>query len=181
MESSLGEAARDEVGDNSAPASSGAFMNQDPKPQLQWNRLGVGLALAALSGIAFGHAITSHQGTGWWTGLVTLLCGALLILSTVYARNGRSSRSAQPLGHILITRGWITENQLSEALARHHRDGRPIGQLLVEMKVITPVQLSRALGQQTPLGPDSADTGQVQTIIASAEPEPAETAARSEG
>ncbi len=181
MESSLGEAARDEVGDNCAPASSGAFMNQDPKPQLQWNRLGVGLALAALSGIAFGHAITSHQGTGWWTGLVTLLCGALLILSTVYARNGRSSRSAQPLGHILITRGWITENQLSEALARHHRDGRPIGQLLVEMKVITPVQLSRALGQQTPLGPDSADTGQVQTIIASAEPEPAETAARSEG
>lgn len=144
-------------------------MEIEQSSQTQRKRLALGLTLAVLAGVVFGHAITSRQTLGWVTGLITLLCGALLILSTVYVRRGRPRSMAQPLGHILVTRGWITDSQLSEALARHHREGRPIGQILVDMRVITPVQLSRALGDQGPGALDSP-VGQVQTIIADANP-----------
>src|SRR5574340_1139555 len=98
VESLLGETAREEARMAARLSPSRTAMIQDQKPQQQRNRLGVGLALAVLAGVVFGHAITSHETAGWWTGLVTLLCGALLILSTVYARRGRSHTITQPLG-----------------------------------------------------------------------------------
>jgi hypothetical protein len=153
------------------------LVKREPKSAVKWNRLGTGLALAALAGVVFGHAWTTNERTGWWAGLVTLLCATLLILSAIYARQEKLPGIGQPLGHILVTRGWITEAQLGEALARHYRDGRPLGQLLIGMGVITPVQLSRALGEQAPAAADGSNTAQIATIFADSQAESAEVGA----
>jgi MFS family permease len=114
----------------------------------RWDRLGLGLALAALSGAVFGYAWTASR-AGWrWVGALTLLCGVLFILSGVYARSRPPGTRVLPLGDLLIEKGWITENQLADALARHHHMGGRFGQVLVEMKLITPSQLARALQDQ---------------------------------
>ena len=150
-------------------------MAKERESKVKWNRMGFGMILAAVAGAVFGHAWTASEPGWWWAGTMTLLCGALLILSSVYARQEKPGKKtpSTPLGQILVRGGLITEGQLGEALARHHRDGRPIGQILVDMRLITPVQLSRVLGQQHPTISDLTDgIGSIEgaaapTVIAS--------------
>jgi hypothetical protein len=135
--------------------------------------MGFGMVLAAVAGAVFGHAWTVSGAGWWWAGTMTLLCGALLILSSLYARGQRSPKKimALPLGQVLVKKGLITEGQLGEALARHHRDGRPIGQIFVQMRLITPVQLSHALGDQQPSAEHLSVYATTPTVIATAERE----------
>jgi hypothetical protein len=141
---------------------------------MSWNRMGFGMLLAAVAGAVFGHAWTASGAGWWWAGTLTLLCGALLILSSLYAREQRPREtSAAPLGQLLVKRGVITEGQLGEALARHHRDGRPVGRILVDMRLVTPVQLSHALGDQIPSPLGLPAYTAEPTVIATATPEEA--------
>ncbi len=46
----------------------------------------IGSVLAATGGAAFGHAWTVQVATWWWVGGISLLAGALVLLSAVYTR-----------------------------------------------------------------------------------------------
>jgi len=135
-----------------------------------WGRVLGGLALAATGGVAFGHAWAQQSTQFWILGGVTLLAGALLVLSWLYARSGPRqpeedeapvSESEQPgeqrdvlvplLGALLIYKyQLITHGQLNEALTEQ-RKSEPrqlLGEILVEKKLITRAQLDRALQHQ---------------------------------
>ena len=49
-------------------------------------RVVIGSVLAATGGAAFGHAWTVQVATWWWVGAISLLGGALVLLSAVYTR-----------------------------------------------------------------------------------------------
>ncbi len=51
-----------------------------------WGRVIVGFLLSATGGAAFGHAWTVQVAAWWWLGAISLLAGALLLLSVAYAR-----------------------------------------------------------------------------------------------
>jgi hypothetical protein len=53
----------------------------------------------------------------------------------------------QPLGQILLSRGWLTRRQLVGALRRYRKSVR-LGELLVRSRRITPEQLQVALAHQ---------------------------------
>jgi hypothetical protein len=74
----------------SAEMTSGA-REQESRPtavrvSVVWGRVVLGFLLSAIGGVAFGHAWTVQVATWWWVGAVSLLAGALLLLSVVYAR-----------------------------------------------------------------------------------------------
>jgi hypothetical protein len=53
----------------------------------------------------------------------------------------------QPLGQVLVNRGWLTRGQLLTLLRRHRKSAR-LGELLVSAGHITTEQLERALARQ---------------------------------
>jgi len=132
---------------------------------LVWGRVTVGLVLAGVGGVAFGHAWTREYAPFWWVGAITLLAGCLLVLSGLYARSRPPgvtpeiamqeaiTEGGEPLvpllGALLIYKYQrITQKALNEALERQHKEGenrRRIGQILLEMGAITPPQLDEAL------------------------------------
>lgn len=59
-------------------------------------------------------------------------------------RMQREIETYQPLGQILVTRGWLTRRQLVGVLRRHRNSVR-LGELLVRTRHITPEQLQVAL------------------------------------
>jgi hypothetical protein len=115
-------------------------------------RFVLGVTLAATGGAVFGFAWASGNTGWWWVGALTVLSGALVILSGMQLRRDLAAASivtpSMLLGELLITKQWITDGQLANALVRHHYTKRPIGQILVEMGAITPIQLADALRQQ---------------------------------
>lgn len=133
-----------------------------------WGRILVGLSLATVGGVAFGHAWTTEQPPLWWVGAISLLTGVLLVLSGLYARSHppgvtpkvavreEASEEGEPLvpllGAILLHKyGWITQQQLNEALRQQreaHAGRRPLGEILVSMGAITGPQLEEALEHQ---------------------------------
>jgi len=116
-------------------------------------RLAFGLGLTAAAGVVFGHAWTAESTGWWWVGALTALSGLLVILSGLALRS-RPPEEAPPrlpkphLGDLLVRRGWITDGQLANALARQNYTKRPLGQILMEMGAISPSQLSEALKEQ---------------------------------
>lgn len=132
---------------------------------LVWGRVVMGLILAGVAGLAFGHAWTREYEPYWWVGAISLLAGSLLVLSGLYARSrppGAAPEIAmregvtdteQPLvpllGALLVYKYQrITQKQLNEALAQQHREGehrRRLGEILVAMAAITESQLEEAL------------------------------------
>ena len=78
-------------------------------------------------------------------GLVVVRLGRI-----VYAA---SSSIRETFGHILVCRGLVTPEVLTQALDRQHlaADGRRLGALLVESGAISEAQLQEALKQQTGL------------------------------
>jgi len=72
------------------------------------------------------------------------------VFKTIHVREGQiigcsSNDPAQRLGHFLLSRGRITEDQLREALASQERTHRHLGMTLVEMKILSADELSRHL------------------------------------
>lgn len=126
-----------------------------------WGRVLIGFGLCLTGGVALGHALTTDHPSWWWTGGITLLTGALLVLSAVCARG----RPAPPpvvsdgtidgsdllvplLGALLIYKyQWVTHEQSSWALKeqRRSRGARRLGRILVEAGFITASQLNEAL------------------------------------
>ncbi len=54
----------------------------------------------------------------------------------------------QTVGDILLARGYISEEQLEQAIASQQRSGKPLGQVLVEAGAITRLELASALAEQ---------------------------------
>lgn len=133
-----------------------------------WGRLVIGLALAAIAGVVFGHAWTSARGSLWWVGGITLLTGGLLILSCLYTRCrveelpveleilAQPEAAREPLvpllGALLVYKfRYLSHEQLNRALLKRrteYRGQRRLGQVLVEMGYITQSQLQEALDLQ---------------------------------
>jgi len=136
-----------------------------------WGRILVGLTLATVGGVAFGHAWTSQGTPMWWVGAITLLTGLLLVLSGIYVRSrprgavpevgvrGEPTDTGEPvvplLGAILVYQfRWVTQQQLNKALEQQRsegRDKRRIGEILLELEMITEAQLQEALARQDSL------------------------------
>src|SRR5713101_7127525 len=70
----------------------------------------------------------------------------------------------QTVGDILLARGYVSEEQLEQAVASQQRSGKPLGQVLVEAGAITRLELASALAEQwsdtaTWLGPPEESKG----------------------
>ncbi len=140
-----------------------------------WGRIVVGLLLATVGGVAFGYAWTAEDTPLWWVGAISLLTGALLVLSGLYARSypsGLDESSAAPeesaeeverlvplLGALLLYKyHWITQQQLNQALRQQREEGegkRLLGEILVSMGALTAQQLEEALKYQQSLTPEA--------------------------
>ncbi|MBN1459101.1 MAG: hypothetical protein JXA57_06165 [Armatimonadetes bacterium] len=136
-----------------------------------WGLIVVGLALATVGGVAFGHAWTNEGTPMWWVGAITLLTGLLLVLSGLYMRShprgvapevgvrGEPTDTGEPvvplLGAILVYQfRWVTQQQLNRALEQQRsegRDKRRIGEILLDLEMITQAQLQEALDRQDSL------------------------------
>jgi len=132
---------------------------------LVWARVVVGLILAGVGGVVFGHAWTREYAPFWWVGAITLLAGCLLVLSGLYARSRPAgvtpeiamreglAEGEEPLvpllGALLIYKYQrITRRHLNEALEQQHKERenrRRLGEILLEMGAITRSQLEEAL------------------------------------
>jgi len=134
-----------------------------------WGRVLVGLILAMVGGVVFGHAWTREYAPFWWGGGISLLTGILLVLSAIYARSRppgvtpevlmreELAEGREPvvplLGALLLYKFQrITQRQLNEALERQRNetgeDRRRLGEILLAMGAITPRQLGEALEHQ---------------------------------
>ncbi len=133
-----------------------------------WARVAMGLCLAAVSGLAFGHAWTDARGPLWWVGAMTLLTGVLMALSGFYARSRppaaapelvsleESLRKQEPvvplLGALLVYKyRYVTQHQLNEALETQRREApkrRRLGEILMGMGALTASELDEALEHQ---------------------------------
>ncbi len=54
----------------------------------------------------------------------------------------------QTVGDILLARGYVSHEQLEDAVASQQRSGKPLGQVLVEAGAITRLELASALAEQ---------------------------------
>jgi len=133
-----------------------------------WARVILGIVLAATGGLALGQAWTNESAPWWAVGGITLLAGALLVLSGIYARSHpprvtatvileeEPAESQEPqlplLGALLVYKyHLITRAQLDEAL-REQRRAKPrrrLGEILVLKGLITVSELEEALSFQT--------------------------------
>ena len=125
-----------------------------------WGRVVLGLALAAIAGVSFGHAWTNENMSLWVVGGVTLLTGVLLVLSGLYVRSQPKPRPApseeeegEPLvpllGALLVYKyQLISHAQLQHALEEQRRSTRLIGEILVNQGAVTEEQLQVALAHQ---------------------------------
>ena len=73
----------------------------------------------------------------------------------------------QTVGDILLARGYITQEQLDQAVGSQQQSGKPLGQVLVEAGAITRLELASALAEQwsdtaTWLGPPDETAGRTR-------------------
>jgi hypothetical protein len=62
--------------------------------------------------------------------------------------DGSPSDSWRPLGEIFVTRGFISEEELDDALKRQRKTGERLGEALVGLGVISKFELAGALAEQ---------------------------------
>ncbi|MGZ5350944.1 MAG: type II secretion system protein GspE, partial [Actinomycetota bacterium] len=60
-------------------------------------------------------------------------------------------RKSKQLGQILIELGYITQDQLEQALAEHQRTPKSLGRVLIDLGMIKEGDLVRALAEQVGL------------------------------
>jgi hypothetical protein len=132
-----------------------------------WARAILGIVLAAIGGVAFGQAWANESVPWWAVGGITLLAGALLVLSGLYARSHpprvsarviveeEPAESQEPqmplLGALLVYKyHLITRAQLEDALREQKRTKprRRLGEILVLKGLITVSELEEALAFQ---------------------------------
>ena len=124
-----------------------------------WGRVVLGLALAAIAGVSFGHAWSNENTSLWVVGGVTLLTGVLLVLSGLYVRSQpeppppsteEEREELVPLVGALLVYKYqlISHAQLQQALEEQRRSTRLIGEILVEQELVTEGQLQTALAHQ---------------------------------
>src|SRR5262245_46625334 len=80
----------------------------------------------------------------------------------------------RPLGEIFVTRGFISEEELDDALKRQRKTGERLGEALVGLGVISKFELAGALAEQmTSLGDtDDEDKDGAETNVVQLPPRP---------
>jgi hypothetical protein len=137
-------------------------------------QMAVGVALGAVAGPVFAHAVVTQQIASWWVGGICVFTGVVLTVAGLTSSKRRAQRllvSARPtqenqsedaaeptgpgvpmLGALLVYKYQvITEGQLERVLKEQQRRKKPrprLGQLLLEMGLVTRSQLYRALEYQ---------------------------------
>jgi hypothetical protein len=79
--------------------------------------------------------------------------------------NSRASESWRQLGEILVDRGFVTREQLAQALDRQRQTGERLGEALVGQGVLTKFELAGSLAEQ-------ASTSSDETAAVTGEPAP---------
>lgn len=82
------------------------------------------------------------------------------------AANMRSSESWRQLGEILVSRGFVTHEQLSQALERQRQTGERLGEALVGQGVLSKFELAGSLAEQASLvgTPDDAESEPAEIV-----------------
>ena len=73
--------------------------------------------------------------------------------------NTRASESWRHLGEILVERGFVTREQLTQALERQRQTGERLGEALVGQGVLTKFELAGSLAEQASTVGNAATTG----------------------
>ncbi len=147
-------------------------------------QMAVGVALGAVAGPVFAHAVVTQQVASWWVGGICVFTGVVLtvagltsskrraqrlLLSATPTEGKQSKDAAEPtgpgvpmLGALLVYKYQvITEGQLERVLKEQQRRKEPrprLGQLLLEMGLVTRSQLYRALEYQRSRSPKPDDS-----------------------
>lgn len=66
-------------------------------------------------------------------------------------QGARLSRLKNPIGHIIVERGHVTEEKLNEALELHNKSGKLLGQVLLEMQLVDEATLKSVMAIQSRL------------------------------
>jgi hypothetical protein len=136
-------------------------------------QMAVGIALGAVAGPVFAHAVVTQQVASWWVGGICVFTGVVLTVAGLTSSKRRAQRllvSAKPsdgkqsegepepsgpgvpmLGALLVYKYQVlTEAQLARVLAvqQKRKDQPRLGQLLLEMGLVTKSQLYAALDYQ---------------------------------
>ena len=90
---------------------------------------------------------------------------------------GERSGRWRPLGEIFVTRGFVSEQELDEALRRQRKTGERLGEALVALGVISKFELAGALGEQMAALQEAADAeaAELAAVVELPQREPAET------
>ncbi|GGP23097.1 cyclic di-3',5'-guanylate-activated glycosyltransferase NfrB [Silvimonas iriomotensis] len=78
---------------------------------------------------------------------------------------GGENRARRPLGSILVEQRAITEAQLADALPRHRADGLKLGSWLVHHGWISAEQLAEAVAEQSHVAVESVDAWQLKPAL----------------
>ena len=91
--------------------------------------------------------------------------------------DGERSSGWRPLGEIFITRGFVSEEELDEALRRQRKTGERLGEALVALGVISKFELAGALGEQMAALQEAADAeaAELAAVVELPQPSPEET------
>jgi len=83
----------------------------------------------------------------------------------------------RPLGEIFVTRGFVSEEELDEALRRQRKTGERLGEALVGLGVISRFELAGALGEQMAALQEAADAeaAELAAVVDLPQREPEET------
>lgn len=141
----------------------GAGRRRRQKP-IGWPHVLLGMLVAAAGTVVLLEAVETAF---WWAGVLVQLLGLTLVLSGIGATERRSQVSksvpalrrrtgappaagAPSIGEIAVHQvGFISEEQLQEALVRQENERTPLGETLVAMGLISPEQLDELLAIQT--------------------------------
>jgi hypothetical protein len=87
-------------------------------------------------------------------------------VSTDLRKDMEPERARPKLGHIFVEKGFITTEQLEQALAEQSQSGKLLGEVLVELEMIDRLDLASALGVQftAPPAPAPAPPAPAPTI-----------------
>lgn len=120
-------------------------------------RLALGLALAAMSGVAFGYAFLAGR-PAWYAVAGLALAGGVLVTVLDMSGTRRVKLGAEPrrepnltvppIGEMLVQRQLISRDDLDQALESQKGRGKLLGQILVDMGVLKPADLAEVLEEQ---------------------------------
>ncbi len=102
----------------------------------------VGIALGAVAGPVFAHAVVTQQTASWWVGGISVGTGVILVVAGLTSSKRRAQR-------LLLSHRYDRDDGAEDTTESRDPTVPMLGALLVyKYKVITPGQLERVLKEQ---------------------------------